>query len=88
MSSKNPKCVIYSTPSKSNSQFAKIFLNKDNMFKRFEYTWDVVEGRDSKWVDDEIKRIGGVDDFLISYECKFPGTKEFLRAKNLLLLGV
>lgn len=88
MSSKSPKCLIYSNPNKSDDQFAKIYLNRKNMFKCFEYSWGVVEDRDSDWEKNEIRNLGSVDSFITSHECQFPGTKSFKRVKNLLLLGI
>ncbi len=79
---RNGRVSIYSSPNKSDDEFAKLYLS-NNVFSKHEYPWDVISGRDEDWVKDMVNSIGGLESFIKEFECSFPGTKQFYRSYNL-----
>ena len=85
------KCIITSTPSQDNDQFAQIwndaiknvdaYGNKQevgrNGFKSIKYIWSDHPDRDEAWADHERSKIGD-DRFMREHECKFIAADETL----------
>ena len=85
------KCIITSTPSQDNDQFAQIWndaiKNIDeygnpravgkNGFKSIKYIWSDHPDRDDAWADHERSKIGE-DRFFREHECKFIAADETL----------
>lgn len=85
------KCIITSTPSQDNDQFAQIWneaiKNVDaygntqevgkNGFKSIKYIWSDHPDRDEAWAEHERSKIGE-DRFMREHECKFIAADETL----------
>lgn len=85
------KCIITSTPSQDNDQFAQIWneaiKNVDeygnprdvgkNGFKSIKYIWSDHPDRDEAWAEHERSKIGD-DRFMREHECKFIAADETL----------
>ena len=69
----NSKLIISSTPNGPNF-FYKLYLESkegNNNFKLIEVPYTVIPGRDSEWVKQTIRDIGGVDFFEQEYNLRF-----------------
>ena len=67
------KCIITSTPNGSDNLFAEIYRGSENGangFVNLFVTWDKMPGRDAKFREDEIAKIGDLK-FRQEYECEF-----------------
>lgn len=67
------KCIITSTPNGSDNLFAELYRGSENGangFVNLFVTWDKMPGRDAKFREDEIAKIGDLK-FRQEYECEF-----------------
>ena len=77
VSKNNSKCIIHSCPN-GNNFFTDLLYKSElpegdpdkNSFKTIRTYWWEVEGRDSKWKENEIKMIG-LDNFREQYDLQF-----------------
>ena len=73
-SSKTAKIIASSTPNRTGNLFHKLFTEAvagKNGWAYESVPWYDVPGRDQKWKEDEIRKMGNREDFLQEFECVF-----------------